>query len=243
MNENNVILIPSNQSLSIKIPIIKQAVYFLNQAKHELGIKLTEKGNLGKQFVQAFWQSHLCSQNDDFFRPHREFDCPEITRIHFLLSETGYLRRVKRTVRLTSKGLRFLDPPNHQLSLYADLIAAALYSWNWAYEDRYPDFEFIQESGSYFIHRLMNWPNESLTPKEFFAAIYDKDFKVLQNPDSEQIVRCLDIRFFRRFCLPFGILSDPSPNPFHLTSDDHLNKTDFFKFEFSKFFSVDQSKN
>jgi hypothetical protein len=41
------------------IPIVKQALFFLSHAGTEKGIKITEKGFLGRNFVQSFWDEHL----------------------------------------------------------------------------------------------------------------------------------------------------------------------------------------
>jgi predicted methyltransferase len=74
------------------------------------GIKVTETGLLGRNFVQAFWDSHLRVTNyDDVFRPTRELECPEATRIHFLLSEFKYVKKIKSKINLTEKGRRVLE--------------------------------------------------------------------------------------------------------------------------------------
>lgn len=61
------------------IPIVRQALFFLSLAGTEKGIKTTDRGFLGRNFVQSFWDEHLSTPEELPFRPTREFECPEAT--------------------------------------------------------------------------------------------------------------------------------------------------------------------
>ena len=192
---------------TFKIPIIEHAKYFLNQAGSVNGIKLTEKGALGRAFVQGFWDTLLDDPDEQPFRPNREFECPETTRMHVLLADTNYVRKFKGAIRLTAKGKRFGESISED-ELYRDLFKAGMYSWNWGFEDRYPDFVFIQNSAPVLLDAVRKWPSDTITPMELFNAVYEpiekpdavgglfpEDSLVIEDPE----IRCLTVRF----CLPF----------------------------------------
>lgn len=231
-----------------EIPIIGHALFLLAIAGSESGLKLTQTGALSRKFVQAFWDKFL-AEDDKRFRPTREFECPEATRIHQLLVYKKYVRRFKGAVKLTPSGLRVLDD-GPTLDFYRDLLMAGIYGWNWAFEDRFPDYDFIQASAHGMIERLWSWPTQALTAVEFTEEIFEKvdengkairmkyDASAPYSSDTyEGMVRCLNLRFFERFCVPFGILRDPSEPRLMSHPTDPFEKTEFFISSFPKFLS------
>ena len=230
------------------IPIVKQALFFLSHAGTAKGIKITDKGFLGRNFVQSFWDEHLSTPEDLRFRPTREFECPEVTRMHSLLTESKYVRKFKGAIQLTPKGRTSLESDScHEL--YRDLFEMGMFRWNWGFEDRYPDFDFIQGSAPHLIERLMYWPTSTVTAKQLFESVFGEKLAsapgATSNDESldlyfdlgEQMIRCLNIRFFERFCVPFGILQDRSVRPFLSEPTDPFKKTEFFVSDFSKVLS------
>lgn len=233
-------------SLLAEIPIVAQALFLLASAGSDDGMKLTQTGALNRKFVQAFWDKFL-AEEDKRFRPTREFECPEATRIHQLLVYKKYVRKFKGAVKLTSGGLRVLDA-GPTLDFYRDLLMAGIYGWNWAFEDRFPDYDFIQASAHGMIERLWSWPTPTLTAVEFAEEIFEKvdengkairmkyDANTPYSSDTyEGMVRCLNLRFFERFCVPFGILRDPSEPRLMSNPTDPFEKTEFFISDFPKF--------
>lgn len=230
------------------IPIVKQALFFLSHAGTENGIKITEKGFLGRNFVQSLWDEHLSTPEDLRFRPTREFECPEATRIHSLLAESKYVRKFKGAIQLTPKGRTSLES-NSCRELYRDLFEMGMFRWNWGFQDRYPDFDFIQESAPHLIERLMYWPTSTITARQLFESVFGE--RKASAPESksddesldsffdpvEQMIRCLNIRFFERFCVPFGILKDLSERRIIGEPTDPFEKTEFFTSDFSKVLS------
>jgi hypothetical protein len=236
------------EKLIRSIAIVKQALFFLSHAGTEKGIKITDKGYLGRNFVQSIWDEHLSTPEDLRFRPTREFECPEATRIHSLLAESNYVRKLKGAIQLTPKGRAALENDSCR-ELYRDLFKMGMFRWNWGFQDRFPEFDFIQESGPHLIERLMRWPTSTVTAKQLFESVFGE--KNASAPESksddesldsffepgEQMARCLYIRFFERFCVPFGILKDLSERRLIGKPTDPFEKTDFFISDFSKVLS------
>lgn len=228
------------------IPIIRQALFFLSLAGTEKGIKTTDRGFLGRNFVQSFWDEHLSTPEELPFRPTREFECPEATRIHSLLAESKYVRKFKGAIQLTSKGRASLEG-NSCRELYRDLFEMGMFRWNWGFEDRYPDFDFIQESAPDLIEQLMYWPTSTVTAKQLFermfgapttsASEFDDEYPDSIMDSGESMIRCLNVRFFERFCVPFGILGDLSERRLIGEPTDPFEKTEFFMSDFSKVLS------
>jgi hypothetical protein len=226
------------------IPIVKQALFFLRHAGTEKGIKLTDKGFLGRSFVQAFWDEHLSTPQYLRFRPTRELDCPEVTRIHILLTESKYVRKFKGAIQLTMKGRTALESDSC-VDVYRDLFEVGMFRWNWACQDRFPDFHFIQESASHLLECLLRWPTDTITAKALFESVFGETKASAPESESEdesldsfydldyQMISCLRIRFFERFCVPFGILLDQSADNFFGKSTDPFEKTEFFTCDFS----------
>lgn len=216
-----------------EIPIIKQALFLLQEAGSANGIKITETGSLGRNFVQALWDKHLKKSDDDLiFRPTRELECSEATRLHFLLSENKYVRKFKGKVCLTGKGKSALE--NNSLGeLYFDMLNAGIDGWNWGYEDRYPDYEFIQQSAECLIEMLLKSPSKAVTADQIFDEAFSRKIKNLGQDARDELSRCLLVRFFYRFCIPFGILKAEDGDRFlDKRPTDPFEKTEFFVTEF-----------
>ncbi len=216
-----------------EIPILPHALFFLNEAGSTSGIKVTETGSVGRNFVQAFWDKFLKTSDEDIkFRPTRELECSEVTRIHFLLSEFKYVRKYKGKILLTEKGQTVLKDQDFK-ELYCKLLAGAMHGWNWGYEDRYPDFEFIQESAEVLIECLLKWPTETVTAEQ----LYDSVFQHRAGADFEELHRCFNVRFFHRFCVPFGLLKDDHDYFINKKHNEPFEKTDFLMLAFEKVIS------
>ncbi|MBL7556431.1 MAG: hypothetical protein JNM24_11470 [Bdellovibrionaceae bacterium] len=212
-----------------EIPIVRQAKFFLQEAGSANGIKVTETGALGRNFVQALWDNYLKQSKDDIkFRPTRELESPEATRIHFLLSEFKYVKRVKSKICLTEKGKSMLEK-NKLEDLYRDLFSAAIGGWNWGFEDRYPDYEFIQQAALLLIEELLETPQKAVSAIQIFEKVFHEIVPELSEYMKDELVRCLTVRFFYRFCIPFGIIKSDVGDLFLDKKPDGLfEKTEFF---------------
>lgn len=217
------------------IPIVQQALFFLKEAGSANGIKITETGALGRNFVQALWDQHLKMSDDDLvFRPTRELECSEATRLRFLLSECKYVRKFKGKICLTEKGKSTLEC-NTLSELYFDLLTVGVDGWNWGYEDRYPDYEFIQQSAEHLFEILLKSPTKAITAQQVFDEAFSHGLPKIDDETRDELTRCLLVRFFYRFCIPFGILKPDIADRFlDKKPHDPFEKTDFFISHFLK---------
>lgn len=230
----------------LTIPIVQQALFFLQEAESASGIKITEKGALGRNFVQSFWDKHLkASDNDLIFRPSKEAECPEVTKIHFLLSDSRYVKKSKGKVYITEKGKSVLSSKKID-ALYYDLLTSAIYKWNWGYEDRYPKFSFIQQASEQLIQTLLFWPSNTVTADKIYDSVFAGHADLVPEDNSTEIDlteinldlrkrlhHCFNLRFFQRFCVPFGVLIDEHDHFLNKKPTDTFEKTAFFINSFS----------
>ncbi|MFZ4405426.1 MAG: hypothetical protein ACOYOK_15115 [Pseudobdellovibrionaceae bacterium] len=207
----------------------------MQEAGSANGIKVTQTGSLGRHFVQALWDKYIkTSEGDLIFRPTRELECAEATRIYFLLSDNKYVRKYKAKICLTEKGKAFIE--NNSLDkLYCYILNTVMHGWNWAYEDRYPDYEFIQQSAEYLIELLFKSPSLTITAEQLFDEAFSKKIKNINQEIKDELCHCLMVRFFYRFCIPFGIIKSEGGDIFlDKKTHDLFEKTDFFTSHFMK---------
>jgi hypothetical protein len=88
------------------------------------------------------------------------------------------------------------------------------------------------------IEELINIPLRSVTPEQIFDKIFHEIIKDMNENIKEELVRCLMVRFFHRFCIPFGLVkADDGDRFLDKKPHDLFEKTDFFNSLFTKIFS------
>lgn len=63
---------------------------------------------------------------------------------------------------------------------------------------------------------------------QIFEDVFHHISSQLSENELEQMHRCLTVRFFYRFCVPFGILKDEKDRFFNKKPSDAFEKTEFF---------------
>lgn len=217
-----------------EIPIVQQAVFILNKIAQAKELKLTEKGSLPRALVQEFWAEFV---NDDFhFKPSRESECLEATRLRSVLEGSGLLKVRNKKLTLTKKSEAILEARDLN-TLYLKIFESFLNIWNWACMDRFPDFDIVQTAGLYSFFMLREKFNEisSITEigSEFIRAFpraFEEEGFVLFDSPEESFLRCYDVRFLNRVCVPLGILTRVGKhNPFSRGLKSRYQVTPFFK--------------
>jgi hypothetical protein len=143
------------------------------------------------------------------------------------------VRKIKNGIFLTLKGRKAIEQ-GPSIDLYKDIFIAGMHAWNWGYEDRYPDFDFIQDSGKELLLHLSRWSSNALNATEFFQTVFER-LPLRKGEDGEWeedahqwALRCFHLRFFRRFCVPFGLLQPLSEVTLLGDLDEPYEKTEFF---------------
>lgn len=238
VSESNVIPIFSRQVIRnfSDVPLFKQAQFFLDCVAQSQGIKLTKIGNLNRTFVQTFWKRFVCQEWNFDFIPYSQEKCPEITKLCFLLEEAGFIKEFKNQVILTELGKELLKS-GEPADYFLELFSVCQKDFNWASEDLYPEFEFIQDNNLYLLEKLLtNSANNKFTAIDLYKMLFSSNLTNEDLSDDEdfysphaEVIRCLKLRFIERFCIPFGLVEPlPSESIPIVPMNYEYTKTPFF---------------
>lgn len=229
-NTDFVFFNDKNPSRLEEIPLLNQALYFLNRVKDAKQMKATQKGNLPRAFVRElhkkFFKNELFS-----FTPNNEQDCPQAERLKHLLMMSGFLKKRLNKYSLTKRGENVLKTPSE---LYLNLFYTLANKFNWGYLDRYPQFQIIQNALAFnlllLLKKASNWvPNKEL------GRFFLEAFPMIQNEanqnwgDAEdQVMNCFSLRFLERFALPMGLI-EIDKKGIYFDKNVHCRTSSFFK--------------
>jgi hypothetical protein len=126
---NDIFCFTSDDNNQLKeIPVIKQAMFFMNKLNDAGELKGTQLGNLPKNFVVEFYQLFL--SNERFARmPSKEDDLYQLTRLKHLLDLAGLIKKQNKKFSLTKKGQLILSNENY-IELFKEIILAWVNRFN-----------------------------------------------------------------------------------------------------------------
>lgn len=203
------------------VEIVKQARFLLNAFSG--GVKLTAIGNLPRKLTQDFWESFIKTEYTSF-RPSREADCFQLGRLRFLLIESGFASMSGGKLVLSQKGRQLLESEDWAW-LYRELFTTMMNDYEWSYDDRYGilegyDYPEIQAVAWGMLSWLIERRPKSISPRELMSECFEIELPANKDDDNDFLalepVRCLQTRFFERFCVPFGLMTDSSPKQDYL---------------------------
>lgn len=200
-----------NINFLLQVPLIQQALFVLYKVRECGSLKLTQKGNFSRVFVKEMFEKFF-SEDKLSVEPNNEDDCPEITRVRFLLEESNYIINKNNKCILSKKGESLIEESNYW-DLYQDLFEGFVDIWEWGYMDRYPDYDMLQKSAAFNFYLLFkkasNWTSDHILAKEYLNAfpsvLVNQGEPIMRTPE-EQFENCFSVRFLERVCVPLGIL-------------------------------------
>ena len=215
-----------------EVPVIKQAIYFLDKLSEVNELKATRLGNLPKNFVIDFYYMFLSKERFANL-PNKEEDLFQLTRLKIILEFSGLIKIRNKKFSLTNKGKDILNNNDLKL-LFEEIFLTCVNKYNWAYDDRYSELKLIQSSvifNFYLINKLChNWIEENEIGANYFKAFPDLVFEcinILGEPDKH-IINCFSTRFLQRFCLPLGFLEIKTDGENYLNRKTYYKITPFF---------------
>lgn len=225
-SNNDIFQMDYNKPCFSEVPILKQARFFLKKLEDIREMKATQKGNLPRSFVLEVYNEFF-KDNRFSFKPHREDDLRQLVRLKHLLLMSGLIKKRNNKFSLTKKGA-VLIKSNDDSKLFKILLEKTFTKWNWAYDDFYPDLKLIQDSVIYNLYLLhkkaADWVSgDDLASSylETFPSLIEDVEESYFGPETE-ILRCFELRFLERICLPLGILESREEG-------DELNGNVYYK--------------
>lgn len=221
-----------------KIPLLTQALYFLNKLNQVGQLKATQKGNLPRAFVielyhEFFSNSHYC------YVPNKESDSFPSTRLKYLLFMSGLIKKRSNKFSLTKKGERILVKKKMR-ELFDELIHSFFNKWNWGV-GLYPEFSLMQDSAVFNLHLLnkiaQDWILDEEIGKAYLCAFPELAHEVNHNywSPEKKVTWSFSVRFLERVCLPMGLLELKEEGEKYIDRKTYYKVSPFFKrcFEFT----------
>ncbi|MDO3384774.1 SEC-C metal-binding domain-containing protein [Gilvimarinus sp. SDUM040013] len=176
----------------------------------EHNAKATAKGNLPRALVKFVLDQYVERFDTDFRleRVNKEEDFRELNITRLVLELAGLIRLHKGHFTLTKKALSLTDS-----ELFKLLLTTYQEKYNWAYEDLYPELNFIQSAGWYSLvalHRLNGQAINKMAFAEDFVRVFpmlldEAEGNAYKSP-QDCITNSYSIRTIERFWEFFGFV-------------------------------------
>ena len=194
-------------------PIYLIARDILTYLSENNGVKLTSAGNLPLKLIRPIYDKGRFSNefiDKGTVKLRSESDWWIIHIVKLLLALAGLARKSGGKFLITKKGSKILKD-NSEYKLYSELLQTFCLKFRWAYNDGYASEE-IGQVGFMFILYLFKKYGESFRETSFYGDMYFRAFPTIYLNSTSFIVdqekdrmRCLEVRFFSRFCRWFGL--------------------------------------
>jgi len=151
------------------------------RAAGDQGLKATAKGNLPQKFCrEAARDFYRNLPEDDIhhaIRVNKEQDFAELNVTRIVLELGGLLRKSKGRFLLTRKFRRLANGPE-STGLYPALLRTYCMDFNWAYQDRYEEAGFLQQSFAFTLYLLARY-GEDWRSSSFYTDCFLQAFPMI----------------------------------------------------------------
>ena len=217
------------------IPVVDNAVRFLQAMAEVEPLKATATGNLARDFAKRLFDDIDQSDLKQIINFRTETDSMTVHSLRLILTMGGWLRKEKGWFRLTRKGRKSVEA-GFSAADYLDLFRTFTQKFNWGFQDGYPGLEIIQRAFLFsllLVHKkggefLENYRLGPYFVRAFPLALAESE-RFPCDP-YERISRCFSLRFLERFCAYFGLIEtkslgeDPLDRSFFLKASGFLDK-------------------
>ncbi|WP_432821842.1 YecA family protein [Trichloromonas sp.] len=195
-------------------PVISLFKLLVN-AIGDQGLKPTATGNLPRNFCReaalSYWGDEVYKTKTKYGNINMEDDFTDL-HVTRLVAELAGLIRKYRGKFILSRDCRRLLSEQGMAGIYPRLFRAYVKEFNWGYRDRYPEFEFFQQSFLFTLYLLAK-KGEDWKFHTFYEDCFLRAFPDLLNEVSsgsyfsqEEIIRsCYTLRTMENFVGFFGL--------------------------------------
>lgn len=188
----------------------------LIDALGESGLKSTSTGNLPRNFCR---EAALAFHGEEGYREVTRFggintepDFPELHVTRLVAELAGFVRKYGGKFIL-GKNCRDLLATEGVQAIYPVLFETFVRQYEWGYQDRYPEFPFIQSSFLFTLLLLTRY-GDQWRPDSFYVEHYLQAFPALLRdaPESsywtheELVGKCYSLRTLQRFAEFLGLV-------------------------------------
>jgi hypothetical protein len=181
----------------------------LVEAIGEQGLKPTAKGNLPQKFCREaaliYWGEKTFQERTRYGGINKEDDLPDLHTTRLVAELSGLVRKYKGRFIL-SRDCRKLLASGGLAAIYPKLFRTYVEQFNWAYQDGYPEFRFIQTAFLFTLYLLMRY-GDAWRPHEFYEESFLRAFPAVLDEASpspaftpmEQVHNCYTWRTLVHF--------------------------------------------
>jgi hypothetical protein len=166
---------------------VTRLLVLLADAIGDAGLKPTAKGNLPRNFCReaalAYFGEEDYREITRFVGINSETDFRELHAARLVAEMAGLVRKHKGKFILSRK-YRDLLAEHGMRGIYPCLFQAFVRDYEWGYQDRYPDFHFIQSSFAFTLFVLTKYGDEQ-RQDTFYTEKYLRAFPALLKEVSE----------------------------------------------------------
>ncbi|MFE8073352.1 hypothetical protein QQM79_20025 [Marinobacteraceae bacterium S3BR75-40.1] len=163
---------------------------FTALAEHigEQGVKPTATGNLPpaicRTIAQDYWGARRYSEETAFTAIRSEPDFAELHKTRALAELAGLIRKYKGRLILSRLARTHLQQSDFA-GLYRILLQTYCTTFNWAYEDLYPDLMIIQDAFAFTLY-LLHRHGQHPYPEHFYASAFLRAFPMIVEEVPEE---------------------------------------------------------
>jgi hypothetical protein len=203
---------PTSDQLA-RIPFFLLTVDLLKAVQVAGQVKATSKGNLPVALCKELYaKKHILHEmiESGITKAYKEEDYPSIHAAHIVSKQAGFLRLLKGKILLTKKGEKLLQP-EHQPTLFQELLEIYCKKYNWAYLDGIENQTIAQTEMGYLLFILSKFGDQE-HKSAFYAEKCFQAFPILNDvlgkgyfPPLEEFSHAVEIRFLHHFAAWFGL--------------------------------------
>jgi hypothetical protein len=199
-----------------KIGFLRLVEELLTITKRDGSIKLTAKlGALPRQTLLELYDHHFIGEwplDEGLFKLRVEDDSTVMRSLRLVAYLAGLVRKIHGKLVLTKLGEEMLSAKSRQ-QLFELVVRAFTMKFNWAYNDRYPDFPLCRDACAFSLYLVARFGSKA-AHKDFYAQKFLTAF-----PDAleefegdewstpkESFRRCYRVRTFERFLEWFSLV-------------------------------------
>ncbi|HTP66448.1 MAG TPA: SEC-C metal-binding domain-containing protein, partial [Geobacteraceae bacterium] len=161
-NTPALISFPSPLDITPQAPIVT-LFNLLVETIGDDGLKATATGNLPRNFCReaaiAFLGEEGYGEYIRYGGINSETDFSELHVTRLVVETAGLVRKYKGKF-ITSRECRKILAESGMQAIYPRLFRAFAREYNWGYQDRYPDFQIIQQSFLFTLYLLQRYGND-----------------------------------------------------------------------------------
>ena len=228
-----LVTFPEVLDVSPEAPILT-LFNLLANAIGDQGLKPTATGNLPRNFCREAALSFLGEEGyrerTRFAGINTETDFSELHVARLVAELAGLIRKYKGKFILGKECRKLLKEHGMQ-GIYPRLFRAFVGEYNWGYQDRYSDFQIIQQSFPFTLYLLQRYGSE-WRPGKFYADCFLRAFTMALaeaqplffETQEDMAGRCYTLRSLERFAGFLGLAEIERDPAKKFTDDFRLRK-------------------